>query len=138
MYLLNIASLAWPVCLRIFQDGTLRSIPPNEENHSFRFEGIPNANLQENPCRGLKFRQIQLQQFQRFLLPVNRFEIFHGRLFREPSVAPLPYPPWTLLSAWPTSALFVYSGKSATRDWWFAIPNSCFELLLDGIDGENA
>jgi hypothetical protein len=59
---------------------SLRSIPPNEENHSFRFEGIPNANLQENPCRGVKFRQIQLQQFQRFLLSINRFEIFHGRL----------------------------------------------------------
>jgi hypothetical protein len=25
-----------------------------------------------------------------------------------------------------------------TRDWWFAIPNSCVELLLDGIDRENA
>jgi hypothetical protein len=25
-----------------------------------------------------------------------------------------------------------------TREWWFAIPRSCFELLLDGIDSENA
>jgi hypothetical protein len=25
-----------------------------------------------------------------------------------------------------------------TRNWWFAISSSCFELLLDGIDGENA
>jgi hypothetical protein len=24
------------------------------------------------------------------------------------------------------------------REWWFAIPSSCFELLLDGIDGDNA
>jgi hypothetical protein len=23
------------------------------------------------------------------------------------------------------------------REWWFAIPSSCFELLLDGIDDEN-
>jgi len=28
------------------------------------------------------FRQIQLQEFRQFLLPINRFGIFHGRLDR--------------------------------------------------------
>jgi Family of unknown function (DUF6010) len=41
-------------------------------------------NLQENRRRSPNFRQIQLQQSCRFLLPVKHFGIFHGRLFREP------------------------------------------------------
>jgi hypothetical protein len=45
-----------------------------------RGEEIPNTNLQENPCRGPKFRQIQLPKIARFLLPLSRFGIFHGRL----------------------------------------------------------
>jgi hypothetical protein len=49
------------------------------ENHGSRFEGIPDRNLQENRPRSPNFRQIQSQQFQKFLLPVNRFGIFHGR-----------------------------------------------------------
>jgi hypothetical protein len=59
---------------------SLRSIPPNEENHSFRFEGIPNANLQECPCPSPNFRQIQSLEFRRFLFSINRFGIIHGRL----------------------------------------------------------
>ena len=47
-----------------------------------RFEGIPNLNLQENRTRNPDLRQIQSQQFQQFLLPVNRFRIFHGRLLK--------------------------------------------------------
>jgi hypothetical protein len=39
-------------------------------------------NLQENRRRSPNFRQIQLQQFRRFLLPVKHFRIFHGRLFK--------------------------------------------------------
>jgi hypothetical protein len=39
-------------------------------------------NLQENRRQSPNFRQIQLQQFWRFLLPVKYFGIFHGRLFR--------------------------------------------------------
>src|SRR6266702_526745 len=50
------------------------------ENHSLRFEGIPNRNLQENRPRRPNFRQFQSKEFQKFLLPVNRFRIFHGRL----------------------------------------------------------
>ena len=45
-----------------------------------RFEGIPIANLQENRCGSSHFRQIQLQEFRRFLFPIKRFRIFHGRL----------------------------------------------------------
>src|SRR5450755_3966964 len=67
-------TLPWP------HRKSLRSIPANEENHSFRFEGIPNMNLQENRRRSPNFRQIQLQQFRRFLLPVKHFRILHGRL----------------------------------------------------------
>ena len=37
-------------------------------------------NLQENRRQSPNFRQIQLQQFWRFLLPVKYFGIFHGRL----------------------------------------------------------
>ena len=36
-------------------------------------------NLQENRRRSPNFRQIQLQQSCRFLLPVKHFGIFHGR-----------------------------------------------------------
>ena len=50
------------------------------ENHGSRFEGIPNRILQENRPRSPNFRQIQTHEFQQFLLPVNRFGIFHGRL----------------------------------------------------------
>src|SRR3981189_1691790 len=57
------------------------------ENHGLRFEGIPNRNLQENRPRSPNFRQIQSQQFQQFLLPVNRFGIFHGGLIRDALVA---------------------------------------------------
>jgi hypothetical protein len=39
-------------------------------------------NLQENRRRSPNFRQIQLQQFRQFLLPIKHFRIFHGRLFR--------------------------------------------------------
>jgi CspA family cold shock protein len=35
--------------------------------------------LQENRRQSPNFRQIQLQEFCRFLLPINRFGIFHGR-----------------------------------------------------------
>ena len=59
---------------------TLRQSRVRVENHGLRFEGIPNLNLQENRRRNPNFRQIQSQQFQQFLLPVNRFGIFHGRL----------------------------------------------------------
>jgi protein-S-isoprenylcysteine O-methyltransferase Ste14 len=38
--------------------------------------------LQENRRPTINFRQIQPQQFQQFLLPVNRFGIFHGRLIK--------------------------------------------------------
>jgi hypothetical protein len=37
-------------------------------------------NLQENRRQSPNFRQIQLQQFPQFLLPVKYFGIFHGRL----------------------------------------------------------
>jgi hypothetical protein len=37
-------------------------------------------NLQENRGSGPNFRQIQLQQFRRFLLTLKHFGIFHGRL----------------------------------------------------------
>ena len=50
------------------------------ENHGLRFEGIPHRILQENRPRSPNFRQIQSNGFQQFLLPVNRFGIFHGRL----------------------------------------------------------
>src|SRR5258708_32481587 len=50
------------------------------ENHGLRFEGIPHRILQENRPRSPNFPQIQPQQFQQMLLPVNRFRIFHGRL----------------------------------------------------------
>jgi hypothetical protein len=36
-------------------------------------------NLQENRGSGPNFRQIQLQQFRRFLLTLKHFGIFHGR-----------------------------------------------------------
>src|SRR5216683_2755770 len=49
------------------------------QNHGFGFEGIPNFKLQENPRRSPNFRQIQSRGFPKFLLPVNRFGIFHGR-----------------------------------------------------------
>jgi hypothetical protein len=39
-------------------------------------------NLQENRHRSPNFRQIKLLEFPRFLLPINRFRIFHGRLKR--------------------------------------------------------
>ena len=58
---------------------TLPQSPLRVENHGFRFEGIPNPNLQENRCPTINFRQIQSQQFLQFLLPVKRFRIFHGR-----------------------------------------------------------
>jgi hypothetical protein len=45
-----------------------------------RLRSIPNINLQENRRRRPNFRQIQMHQFRRFLLPVKRFGIFHGRL----------------------------------------------------------
>jgi hypothetical protein len=51
------------------------------ENHGLRFEGIPHRILQENRPRSPNFRQIQSKGFQQFLLPVNRFGIFHGRLW---------------------------------------------------------
>jgi hypothetical protein len=37
-------------------------------------------NLQENRRPSPDFRRIQLQEFRQFLLAVNRFGIFHGRL----------------------------------------------------------
>ena len=49
-----------------------------------RFEGIPNANLQENRCPIPNFRQIQSPKILQFLLPVSRFGIFHGRLLSKP------------------------------------------------------
>jgi len=41
---------------------------------------LRSACLQENPCPSPNFLQTQLQQFRRFLLSINRFGIFHGRL----------------------------------------------------------
>src|SRR2546421_46640 len=58
---------------------TLRQSRSRAENHGWRFEGIPNLNLQENRPRSPNFRQIQSLEFLQFLLPVNRFGIFHGR-----------------------------------------------------------
>jgi hypothetical protein len=48
------------------------------ENHGSRFEGIPDRNLLKSTPQP-QFPAIQSQQFQKFLLPVNRFGIFHGR-----------------------------------------------------------
>src|SRR5438270_3213471 len=56
----------------------LRSSLPAAGNHDARFEGIPNINLQEKRPSSSNCRQIQSQQFPQFLLPLNRFGIFHG------------------------------------------------------------
>src|SRR3954447_5324131 len=57
----------------------LRSSLPAAGNHDARFEGIPNINLQEKRPSSSNCRQIQSRQFPQFLLPLNRFGIFHGR-----------------------------------------------------------
>ena len=71
--LAGLSSLPWPHQI-------LHASLPPAENHGSRFEGIPIANLQENRCGSCNFRQVQLQEFRRFLFPIKRFRIFHGRL----------------------------------------------------------
>jgi transposase len=92
------------------------------ENHGFRFEGIPNTNLQENRSPVINFRQIQSKEFQQFLLSVNRFGIFHGRLHMLQSGArwrdcPREYGPYT--------TIYNRFNRWAKRERWCAI----FEAL---------
>ena len=59
---------------------TLRQRVQGREITAAKFEGIPNANLQENPRQDPQFRQIPSPGILPSSLPLRRFGIFHGRL----------------------------------------------------------
>jgi hypothetical protein len=64
-------------------------ITSSVENHSFRFEGILNTNLQENRRSSHDCWQIKSHLSPQFPLPINRFGIFHGGRFTTVAEAAL-------------------------------------------------
>jgi hypothetical protein len=59
---------------------TLRSSPRPAENHGFRFEGIPNMNLQENRRQSPNFGKSNCRNSDDSHYQPIASELFHGRL----------------------------------------------------------